>query len=146
MTTQVRMVAVAVGLIACSTPRASAEILVETEGYSFKVGSIGSSPTGVGADVDNSLRLDGLGPAVRVGVSLGSTRSLEFRWRRLRADYTYATALPYLVLNGEQGSAKTLLCKLLRALIDPNAAPVRALPRDDREAIYRSQQRSRPSV
>lgn len=102
MTTQVRMAAVAVGLIACSTPRASAEVLVEAEGYRFKVGSIGSSPTGAGADVDNSLHLEGFGPAVRLGASLGSTRGLELRWRRLEADYTYATALPYLVLNGEQ--------------------------------------------
>jgi hypothetical protein len=42
---------------------------------------------------------------------------------------------PYSVLAiaGEQGSAKTVLSKLLRALIDPSVAPVRALPRDERE-------------
>ena len=40
---------------------------------------------------------------------------------------------PLLAVSGEQGSAKTVLCKLVRALIDPNAASVRALPRDDRE-------------
>src|SRR5438874_6692282 len=33
-----------------------------------------------------------------------------------------------LVIAGEQGSAKTVLSKLLRALIDPSVAPVRALP------------------
>ena len=32
-------------------------------------------------------------------------------------------------LHGEQGSAKTVLSKILRALIDPNAAPVRTAPR-----------------
>src|SRR5262249_21720910 len=38
-----------------------------------------------------------------------------------------------LAVAGEQGSAKTVLSKLLRAVIDPSVAPVRALPRDERE-------------
>jgi hypothetical protein len=40
---------------------------------------------------------------------------------------------PLLVITGEQGSAKTFLAKLLRALVDPNAAPVRTLPREERD-------------
>jgi hypothetical protein len=40
---------------------------------------------------------------------------------------------PILVLAGEQGTAKTTLARFLRMLIDPNTAPLRALPRDDRE-------------
>ena len=40
---------------------------------------------------------------------------------------------PLLVLAGEQGSAKTTLAGMLRALVDPNVAPLRALPRDDRD-------------
>jgi hypothetical protein len=40
---------------------------------------------------------------------------------------------PVLAMAGEQGSAKTVLSKLLRALIDPSVAPARALPRDERE-------------
>ena len=40
---------------------------------------------------------------------------------------------PVLAIAGEQGSAKTVLSKLLRGLIDPSVAPVRALPRDERE-------------
>jgi hypothetical protein len=36
---------------------------------------------------------------------------------------------PLLAISGEQGSAKTVLSKLLRALVDSNVAPVRALPR-----------------
>jgi len=40
---------------------------------------------------------------------------------------------PVLAIAGEQGSAKTVLSKLLRALIDPNVAPVRALPPNERE-------------
>ena len=40
---------------------------------------------------------------------------------------------PVLAIAGEQGSAKIVLSKLLRTLIDPSVAPVRALPRDERE-------------
>src|SRR5262245_11906629 len=47
----------------------------------------------------------------------------------LRASGPY----PVLAIAGEQGSAKTVLSKLLRAMIDPSVAPVRALPRDERE-------------
>jgi hypothetical protein len=42
---------------------------------------------------------------------------------------------PVLAISGEQGSAKTVLSKLLKALIDPNAAPVRALAREERELM-----------
>ena len=42
---------------------------------------------------------------------------------------------PLLAISGEQGSAKTVLSKLLKALIDPNAAPVRALSREERELL-----------
>jgi hypothetical protein len=42
---------------------------------------------------------------------------------------------PLLAISGEQGSAKTVLSKLLKALIDPNAAPVRALSREERELM-----------
>jgi hypothetical protein len=40
---------------------------------------------------------------------------------------------PVLALTGEQGSAKTLLAGLLRALIDPNSVPLRALPRNEHD-------------
>ena len=42
---------------------------------------------------------------------------------------------PLLAISGEQGSAKTILSKLLRAIIDPNAAPLRALSREERELM-----------
>src|SRR2546426_3166035 len=42
---------------------------------------------------------------------------------------------PLLAISGEQGSAKTVLSKLLRALIDPNTAPVRSLSREERELM-----------
>jgi hypothetical protein len=42
---------------------------------------------------------------------------------------------PILVVNGEQGSAKSTLCRLVRALIDPSMAPVRATPREVRDLM-----------
>jgi hypothetical protein len=40
---------------------------------------------------------------------------------------------PVLVLSGEQGSSKSTVSKMLRILLDPNTAPLRALPREDRD-------------
>jgi hypothetical protein len=42
---------------------------------------------------------------------------------------------PVLAISGEQGSAKTVLSKLLKTLIDPNVAPVRALAREERDLV-----------
>ncbi len=42
---------------------------------------------------------------------------------------------PVLVLGGEQGSAKSTLARLLRTLIDPNKACLRAEPRDVRDLV-----------
>jgi hypothetical protein len=40
---------------------------------------------------------------------------------------------PVLIVNGEQGSAKSTLCKLARALVDPNLSPLRRLPLNERD-------------
>jgi hypothetical protein len=40
---------------------------------------------------------------------------------------------PVMVVSGEQGSAKSTFVAVLRALLDPNTAPLRALPREDRD-------------
>lgn len=40
---------------------------------------------------------------------------------------------PVIVLSGEQGAAKSTFSAILRALLDPNTAPLRALPREDRD-------------
>jgi hypothetical protein len=42
-------------------------------------------------------------------------------------------AYPVLVLSGEQGSAKSTAAKLMRAIVDPNSAPLRSLPREERD-------------
>ena len=40
---------------------------------------------------------------------------------------------PLIVVSGEQGSAKSTFSTILRSLLDPNTAPLRALPRNDRD-------------
>jgi hypothetical protein len=42
---------------------------------------------------------------------------------------------PILILNGEQGSAKSTISRLLRELVDPSFAPLRSLPRSERDLI-----------
>jgi hypothetical protein len=42
---------------------------------------------------------------------------------------------PALAISGEQGSAKTVLSKLLKHLVDTNVAPVRALAREERDLV-----------
>jgi hypothetical protein len=45
----------------------------------------------------------------------------------LLAALRFAGPYPLLAISGEQGSAKTVLSKLLKSLVDPNLAPVRHL-------------------
>lgn len=40
---------------------------------------------------------------------------------------------PVLCVTGEQGSAKSSLCRALRSLVDPNQAALRSAPRDERD-------------
>jgi hypothetical protein len=42
---------------------------------------------------------------------------------------------PLLVENGEQGAGKSTLTRILKALIDPNRAPLRSSPRDPRDLM-----------
>src|SRR2546429_582101 len=42
---------------------------------------------------------------------------------------------PVLGIEGEQGSAKTMLARFLRALVDPNSVPLRTLPRSERDVF-----------
>ena len=45
---------------------------------------------------------------------------------------------PILILQGEQGSAKSTTAKLLRRLIDPSVSPVRTIPKDERDLMIAS--------
>ena len=42
-------------------------------------------------------------------------------------------AYPVLAIGGEQGAAKSTACLVLKELLDPNAAPLRALPREEND-------------
>jgi putative DNA primase/helicase len=42
---------------------------------------------------------------------------------------------PVLVLNGEQGTGKSVFAQMIRSLVDPSAAPIRAVPKDDRDLV-----------
>jgi len=42
---------------------------------------------------------------------------------------------PVLAFSGEQGTGKSTISRLVRSLVDPNAAPIRAVPKDDRDLV-----------
>src|ERR1700682_3300393 len=75
------------------------------------------------------------------GAVVESARARRLRARRVLAGWGAARRpalspggpYPLLAISGEQGSAKTVLSKMLRSLVDPGVAPVRALPREERE-------------
>jgi hypothetical protein len=81
-------------------------------------------------------------PAPEAGGSIESLRTflnvrndahfvLVVAW--LLAALRHRGPYPMLAASGEQGSAKSTLIALLRKLVDPNTAPLRALPREERD-------------
>jgi hypothetical protein len=42
---------------------------------------------------------------------------------------------PIMVVNGEAGAGKSTFTRLIRSLVDPSAAPIRAVPRDERDIV-----------
>ena len=42
---------------------------------------------------------------------------------------------PIMLIQGEQGSGKSILSRLLRSIVDPNIAPIRAAPKDEEDLI-----------
>jgi putative DNA primase/helicase len=42
---------------------------------------------------------------------------------------------PILVINGEAGTGKSMFSRFVRSLVDPSAAAIRAVPRDDRDLV-----------
>jgi hypothetical protein len=85
-------------------------------------------------------------PTPRRGGDIGELRDfvnvpsgLETTWRLLAGWLVGALRpvgpYPVLVLHGEQGSAKSTTARLLRSLIDPSAAPLRSVPKDERDLM-----------
>jgi hypothetical protein len=77
---------------------------------------------------------------LRALVNIGS----EDDWRLL-VSFLISTFHPHgpypvLVLHGPQGAAKSTLTKMVRAFIDPNQAPIRTLPRSERDLFISAQQ------
>jgi len=70
-----------------------------------------------------------LRPLVNVRDELGIVLIVAWLLAALRNRGPY----PVLALTGEQGSAKSVLAAILRALVDPNTVALRAPPRDDRD-------------
>ncbi|MDP9476410.1 MAG: DNA polymerase, partial [Actinomycetota bacterium] len=63
----------------------------------------------------------------------------EAGWRLLLAWLVQAFRpsgpYPILILQGEQGSAKTTLARILKAIVDPSTAPVRSAPRGEHDLV-----------
>lgn len=63
----------------------------------------------------------------------------EYSWRLLVAWLVGALSpsgpYPVLILQGEQGSAKSTTARVLRALVDPHTPPLRTVPRDERDLM-----------
>jgi hypothetical protein len=53
----------------------------------------------------------------------------------LLAAFRFGSPYQLLAISGEQGSAKTVLSQLLKSLVDPNVAPVRAPAREERDLM-----------
>ena len=70
-----------------------------------------------------------LRPFVNVGSDDDFVLIVSWALAALRGHGPYTV----LVVSGEQGSAKSMFSTILRALLDPNTAPLRALPRDNRD-------------
>jgi hypothetical protein len=83
--------------------------------------------------------------ALPIPVRGGSVKELS-PFLNVKSDHDFVLLVAYLLaalrpcgpypvigLNGEQGSAKSTLCAILKALLDPNTAPLRALPRENRD-------------
>jgi hypothetical protein len=73
--------------------------------------------------------IDDLRPFLHISSEADFVLSAEWMLAALRDHGPY----PVLALSGEQGSAKTFRAAVLRSLVDPNIAPLRTLPREDRD-------------
>jgi hypothetical protein len=72
---------------------------------------------------------------LRTFLNLGGDNNWILGLAWLMAAYRPRGPYPILILQGEQGSAKSTTAKLLRKLIDPSVSMVRRPPRDDRDLL-----------
>ena len=71
--------------------------------------------------------------SLRAFLNLASEDDFTLAVAWLLAALTPSGPYPVLVLTGEQGSAKSTCARLLRSLVDPQEAPLRSMPRDERD-------------
>jgi hypothetical protein len=68
-----------------------------------------------------------------VNVKTDADFTLVVAW--LVAALRHRGPFPILVINGEAGAGKSVFSRIIRSLVDPSAAPIRAVPRDDRDLV-----------
>jgi Bifunctional DNA primase/polymerase, N-terminal len=68
-----------------------------------------------------------------VNVKTNNDFILVVAW--LVAAFRHRGPFPILDFNGESGSAKSFASRIVRSLVDPRAAPIRAAPRDERDLV-----------
>jgi hypothetical protein len=73
--------------------------------------------------------------ALRPFVNVASEEDWRLLVSWLLATLRPSGPYPVLVIYGEQGSAKSSLVRVLRALVDPNTAALRTTPRDERDLV-----------
>jgi hypothetical protein len=73
--------------------------------------------------------------ALRPFVNVASEEDWRLLVSWLLAAFRPVGPYPVLIIYGEQGSAKSSLVRLVRALVDPNAAALRTTPRDERDLV-----------
>ncbi len=68
-----------------------------------------------------------------INVKTDADFTLVVAW--LVAALRHRGPFPILVVNGEAGAGKSVFSRIMRSLVDPSAAPIRAVPRDDRDLV-----------
>jgi hypothetical protein len=84
---------------------------------------------------DSRARARRIGRSTRLLSQPGKSKRLVLIVSWLLATLRFGGPYPLLAISGEQGAAKTVLSKLLRSLVDPNIAPLRALAREERDLM-----------
>ncbi len=82
-------------------------------------------------------RIDELWPLL----NLTDPRARVLVWAWLIGALRPSGPYPVLVLQGEQGTAKTTVAKMLRALVDPSVAAVRTVPRNESDLLIAARNR-----